>query len=188
MNRLSMSNFALAALGMQRITAIDEDSDNATRIETYWDALYEEVLRMYDWPRLKKRLALSIIDSGDNDPYDYAYSLPNDCAKIISLITDDFYTVEGDTLYTGISDAVLLYVRRPDDSEDLSDNIFCQVVAYRLASVLAIDALNNSEKQKMMDQRYVAALQIAQNAQGMESKTPDRGIPFIYPDSLSGRY
>ena len=70
-----------------------------------------------DWTELKKRSKLEAWEGENLSDYQYAYNIPGDMSRAISIDGGDAYEIEGQVLYTDVSDATLLYIRNGKRTE-----------------------------------------------------------------------
>jgi hypothetical protein len=155
------------------------------------------VLRMHKWAVEIKRVSLASITLPDNAPYNYAYSLPNDLVRIIDLVPESpndtslittvktsryIFIVEGDTLYTNETPAILRYVSDPENS--IRDSLLCRAIALDIAAYLAVDVLGNETKQASMQGQFIEVLKLAKSISSDESANPDEGEPYWLGGSL----
>ena len=173
-SRVAISNLALTVLGADRITSLDDNSENARRLTAVFDYCREDVLRAHPWNFAIIRAQLARLASTPAFGYDYEFQLPADCLRVIevndgtSLITD--YKIEGrkvlcdnDTLYTKYIGDVI------DPNQYTSQ--FISVLSSRLAAELAYAITNNKSTQELMMTIYLQRLQQAKEADAQESSS-----------------
>lgn len=103
-----------------------------------------EALELHNWGLATTRRALAELTDAAPESWEYAYAIPNDCMKILSVLdegaTDDSptaaYICEGDMLFTNIADATLRYVAVETDTTKYSP-LLGSTIALMLASYLA---------------------------------------------------
>lgn len=107
---------AFAKAGEEPITESEWEEGTSNRVRVTKDfylATILQALSSYDWTSQKKRARLEVIDIDTEEnltTYDFMYALPADCAKVVGLVGNDSYIVEGGFLYTDTADAVIIYI------------------------------------------------------------------------------
>jgi hypothetical protein len=148
MDRVSICNFALAKVGEQRITSLDDKSKNAILCKLHFQQTLDEVLRNHRWNSAMKRAALGADAEAPAFGYEYQYTLPIDCLRVIRLEEPlDEYRVEGRKLLTDTSPCNILYISRVED-ENILDPLLVKVLVIELAIKLAY---NLTEVRTMTD-------------------------------------
>lgn len=107
---------AFAKAGEEPITESEWEEGTSNRVRVvkdFYHATILQTLSSYDWTSQKKRARLEVIDIDTEEnltTYDFMYALPADCAKVVGLVGNDSYIVEGGFIYTDTADAVLIYI------------------------------------------------------------------------------
>lgn len=107
---------AFAKAGEEPITESEWEEGTSNRVRVTKDFYLPTILQAlssYDWTSQKKRARLEVIDIDTEEnltTYDFMYALPADCAKVVGLVGNDSYIVEGGFLYTDTADAVIIYI------------------------------------------------------------------------------
>lgn len=107
---------AFAKAGEEPITESEWEEGTSNRVRVTKDfylATILQALSSYDWTSQKKRARLEVIDIDTEEnltTYNFMYALPADCAKVVGLVGNDSYIVEGGFLYTDTADAVIIYI------------------------------------------------------------------------------
>lgn len=80
----SIANLALNRIGARgQITSLSENSPNAVKVNTVWDAIFQEVLSERDWKFAKTRTALSLISAVPQYTWKHAWALPGDFLRFV---------------------------------------------------------------------------------------------------------
>lgn len=147
------ANLAILHCGAAK-TIDDLDNDPSTPgivCRQFFDVALEEVSRDYDWPFLRKRVALSKIADNPDDEWGVSYQYPPDCAFAIriangnrspALDEDEKYEIvfgaNGTEVYTNLAAAELVYTRRVTHAEfGRLPADFVMAFSYRLAVLIA---------------------------------------------------
>lgn len=138
------------------VSSIDppEGSQHAEVMAIFYPIARDTVLESrvgHNWSWAIKRVTLAEVTS-TLDGWDYAYTLPSDFLKPISLLssgeTDDAngkkYIIEGQTLYANESAMTLRYVAKVTDTTKWSP-LFVRAVTCELASMAAGNILRGQD-------------------------------------------
>jgi hypothetical protein len=83
-SQASIANLALNRIGARGdITDVNENSPNAKKVLSVWDAVFQEVLSERDWKFAKTRIALQLSPNPPLYAYKYAWALPSDFLRFV---------------------------------------------------------------------------------------------------------
>lgn len=108
---IGILNRALQRAGQEDLSTedIEEKTVKYRTVSGFYLSTLLLLLAESDWTELKKRIQLE--EEADNlTSYKYAYYLPIDCARPISIDDNSLFIVEGDILYTDTQNPILLYI------------------------------------------------------------------------------
>lgn len=108
---ISILNRALQRAGQEDLSQEDIESKTVKykTVTSFYTSTLLLLLSESDWTELKKRLQLE--EEAENlTNYHYAYKLPTDCARAISIDDNAVFIVEGSVLYTDTEYPILLYI------------------------------------------------------------------------------
>ena len=119
---VSICNLALSHLGKASISALSEATTEARACNQFYAHTLDTLLSSYPWSFAAKTATLAEVTNTKAGAWGYAYKRPNDCLKVrllrstYSTITGETqdertfaYDIEGDTIYSDTSPAVLRY-------------------------------------------------------------------------------
>jgi hypothetical protein len=157
---VDICNLALSHLGdTASVTSIDppEGSAQAEHCARFYPIARDSLLEMHDWKFASKRALLAELTS-ETDAWDYAYAMPSDALRIISVTASDAdddnassnligtysaqpYAIEvistgAMVIYTDQEDAAVRYTAYVTDSGKFSP-LFTMTLSAILASLLA---------------------------------------------------
>jgi hypothetical protein len=164
MTPTDICNMALSRLGEPRISDIDENTPRAISCRAHFDVVRDSLLRSHPWNFAVSRALLTQSATAPVFGFDFAYALPSDFLRLMTLngIQADMcvsdFTLESGQLLTYADEAKITYVRRVIDPTAY-DPIFLEVLAFRLASAVAMDVTSDIERRNSMEQ--LAALRLA---------------------------
>ena len=171
-SKVSIANLALTILGADRITALEDNNENARRLTAIYDACLEDVLRAHPWNFAIKRQALARLTTTPAFGYDYEFQLPGDCLRPIeandgtNIITS--YAIEGRKLLTDEDAINIKFISNITDPNQYTAQ-FIMVLSARLASELAYAITNNKANAELIMSIYMERLQVAKETDAQES-------------------
>jgi len=194
MDKITICNMALAFIGESPIEAMTEASEQARRCAQFYEHDRRIVLRRYPWPWATRRVELALVAETPQD-YAYAYRYPADCVclrKIYAVYEDgtlmplsDFveYRVVSDdagrVIYTNAARVVAEYTADIQDN-DLMDEQFCEVLAWKLAASIAFKLVGNPQVTQMATAEYERLYNEAiANATNEQNTEPPKLNTFI---------
>jgi hypothetical protein len=170
-------NIALQKIGVMRIAALGESSEQAIAANAVWQYIRDEVLQAKEWTFAKVKVALAQNATSPSQGYEYAYTLPADFLRMDRDDKDDpavypsgynyaIETLADRTLclftdYDNSSENLYIrYIRRITDPQKFTP-MFISALAFRLAAELAIPRTEGLKKYKAMMEMYSQALIMA---------------------------
>lgn len=124
-------NMALRRIGVNRISALDEDSVQAIDANAVWEYIRDEVLEARDWKFAKKRVALAQNAETPANLYSYAYTIPADFLRMArgSKTDPPFYPTITNRSYYDEND-VIRHAPYAYSVETLEDGTLCLFTNY----------------------------------------------------------
>jgi len=181
-NLIDMFNLALVRAGSPTIVSPTEEGNKADMCRRLYPEARDEVLRMYDWPSVIKRVNLAKITSTDLDQYVYAYQLPSDCVKVIITIPESNYVIESGKLYSDTDNLAIKYSMGGDDPTTYDDLLF-KCISLNLAAQLTIYLIQKPALNQVILQQLAATIPSAMNEAGIEGKKTTK--QNLYWDEMS---
>lgn len=147
-SKIETVNLALGHLLRAPIQSLDEDSEEASAADQFWDTTLGQVLRDFPWPAYGRIQSLSVVES-DQTEWAFCYRYPALCAffrkiqggtrnpssarRIPYRIYGD---AEGKLIFTDQAEAVGEFTTS-DVNTGAMDQDFAMAVAWRLAAYMA---------------------------------------------------
>lgn len=145
-------NLALSHLGEPGIEDLENDNTvRAIKVRRQYAHARDALLRGHPWNFAIKRAALEAAAEAPDFGPAYAYDLPADCLRILTLngieaeLGQSFYTIESGQLLTDADEANVTYIRQVTDPNEWDAN-FIEAFALKLASDVALDITQSTEK------------------------------------------
>lgn len=130
---VEICNSALARLGSDRITSLEDDTARARVLNEQYDNVRKSLLRAHPWGFAKKRLELAALADAPLFGWDYYYQLPSDCLRVLGIDDDQVeWAKEGRYIGTDASTLQILYIRDVTDTT-LFDPHFEEALAAAIA-------------------------------------------------------
>lgn len=180
-------NSALRKVGAKRILDIGEEAASAGIASDILAQERDDLLRLHNWNFAVNRKKLARLAAAPVFEFEYAFSLPADFMRIVSVHNNDAgagsvpYKTESMASGGGYIAAIvsnadelwLRYIRRVDDP-NLMTTTFRQVLILRLARVFATASANSNSLYQLLGDELEQAMRRARSVDGIED----------YPESL----
>jgi len=153
---VSIANRALARIGTQSISSLDEGSTASLYCSKLLPEAVQSVYGQYDWRSARKRIQLAPLETDPIYEWDYAFQLPSDFARLISVDTENEYSLEGQTILSNDEDLYITYIAYPIEATFIPGYISHLLVTF-LAFLLSTPMSSNES----MAQRLLGEYQIA---------------------------
>ena len=148
---IEICNSALNLLGASTISSLSDDSKNARLCNQRYEPIRNKIFRSHPWNCLIRRVELAQDATGPAIEYDYSYTLPSDCLRVLkihngstdSISSDLEYKIEGRKLVTNQGTIYLVYVALITDPNEF-DVALQEAIAAQMAADLAYAITNNA--------------------------------------------
>lgn len=190
MDKVSICNLALNRLGIENISSLTEESEQARKCKASYDIALETILREFDWNFTTKMTQLALIDDTENltPGWKYKYTYPVDCVKIRRVFSPDninelqrknHYRIinfkSARTIATNIAQGWVEYTARVSDT-GLYDSQFADALAWRLAAELATALTGKEQLYDRAMNNYQRAMLSAYHNDGKEENDVEERI------------
>ena len=157
-------NVALRLIGEGAITSRTDGSDTANTVDDIYDDVLDDLLRGHNWNFATKRAQLAQAATAPTFEFDYAYGLPADWVRTISVHDNDagygtlFHRMEyagNDQLciVTSASECYLRYVAQLTDPNKWQAD-FRRAMSLALARDLAVPIAGSNTLQDQLDKQF----------------------------------
>ncbi len=189
---VQICNSALNQLGASSITALTENSKNARICNERYETIRDAVYRSHPWNCLVKRVQLAQDSDTPAWGFDYQYTLPADCLRILGIKDyNSDYKVEGRKLLISESEVYLIYLAQITDVNEL-DVLLRETISAHLAQDIAYAITANLQVANLMAEKYQAKLSEARHADSSEGYNTNPELAptdqIITEDFLNSRY
>lgn len=173
----SIANSALAKIGADRISSLDEDSKKARLCKERLPFLRVEVLGAHNWKFAKKRAALAALVSTPAFGWTAEFQRPIDWVRAYQdpqeLDTCQDYIIEGDKILSNESILNIIYIFDQDNYGYWSMNA-AEALSWRLAADICYGITQSKELAKTMMDGYLAFVREARFIDSVQQ--PPRGL------------
>lgn len=164
MDKIEICNLALARIGAATIDRLNEASEQARACNQFYDSCRRAALRNFPWSFATRRVKLTLIADKQFD-YEYAYRYPTGAIFIRKLfdaehgwpIKDPKYQIisdiSGKEILTNMELAGCEYTADIEDAS-LFDPEFCEALAWKLGSEIAMRITGNVQMAQYCTQNY----------------------------------
>ena len=189
---VDICNSALNLLGASTISALSDDSKNARLCNERYTTIRDAVFRAHPWNCLIKRVQLAQDSDTPAWGFDYQYTLPADCLRILGIKDyNSDYKIEGRKLLISESEVYLIYLAQITDVNEL-DVLLRETISAHLAQDIAYAITANLQVANLMAEKYQAKLSEARHADSSEGYNTNPELAptdqIITEDFLNSRY
>jgi hypothetical protein len=189
---VQICNSALNQLGASSITALTDDSKNARLCNERYTTIRDAVFRAHPWNCLIKRVQLAQDSDTPAWGFDYQYTLPADCLRILGIKDyNSDYKIEGRKLLISESEVYLIYLAQITDVNEL-DVLLRETISAHLAQDIAYAITANLQVANLMAEKYQAKLSEARHADSSEGYNTNPELAptdqIITEDFINSRY
>lgn len=167
-------NSALQRVGATTILSLSDNTPEARACQIAYDSNRRDELRRHKWNFAIKRAVLAPDTEPPAFDYEYAFTLPTDCLRVLRPNTPDLdWQIEGRKILT--NDSNILRLRYLADIEDTAqwDGSFYNVVAAALAVDLVERLTQSNVKRRDLMADYDAAVKMAKRVNAFEAGPED---------------
>jgi len=154
---LTIANRALNLVGESELQDFTGTSESTRNILIQLPSVVQSVLSQHTFRCARKRASLAAVLDGPTYEYKFAYQLPSDFCRIVSVNGTEDFSIEGDKLLTNDMDIFITYIALPETPQALSPAIQ-ECIVLLLAHNLARTTTTNDNLAVILYQQYTANL------------------------------
>ncbi|MCK5021096.1 MAG: hypothetical protein KAS32_29065 [Candidatus Peribacteraceae bacterium] len=169
-SEVGICNLSLSWLGGNRITSLDDDTDEANLCVDNYEFSRDTVLEMRNWTFATSRVKLNPLVEAPEFGFKFKCVLPPECIRVIQASTDpDFrygieWVREENLLLSNYPDPYIRFIKRMTDVTRFSP-LFVKAMAAQLAADMAIPL---TASKKLMDAMMARMDYFLEQAGGMD--------------------
>lgn len=167
-SNVEICNLALQKLGAKAIVSLTEDSKNARECNRAFDVVRRREIRKRRWNFAMSRVTLAPDSASPEFDYDYQFTLPANCLKVIKGINDTDWIVEGRKILTNLTNTLYLRYLKDVTDPNVFDSTFIEVLASALAVQLNGRVTQDKNLKLDLKEDYKTALREAVSANSFE--------------------
>ncbi len=138
----------------------DDGSDEWEISNTFYDDVYENLLRHMPWTFAREYLTLNLTDEESPIGYKYIYQIPNTVITVMDINSyNSFKLVGKNKLHTDDKDGVARCIVKVDENKLPAD--FVKALEYLLAAEIAIPLFEDSNRAKAYEDKAYKQIQRA---------------------------
>lgn len=195
-------NSALAKIGEDPITSLDDDRHAARVARTQYPLHRDKLLRLYNWRFAMRRATLAPLATAPEFGFAYRFNLPTDCLRVVGVYTEDdpnrfqayttgslAFKVEGRELLLNEDTAKIYYIAQVTDPGQF-DSMFVEALAWSLTVDFALSIANSPSRADQARGELREMIRVARLASAIENSpeviTGGTWLPIDDPSSAYG--
>lgn len=173
-SNVQIANLALVSMHESPITSLDDPTNRALVMSTFFDHVRDAVLESFPWNFAVRRSgSLARLAAAPKWGFQYAYALPTDpkCLRVLKTDRDQYgatWAQENNTLVTDEDEVKILYISQVTDPGQFSP-AFVMLFAARLAAETSYAITQNRAVESEMWAKYELKEADAYSNQSQES-------------------
>lgn len=176
LSEVEICNDALIIVGASTISTLSDNTKEAIICNEQYEKVRDQLLQSHPWNFAMKRAEIAAdvsLPSGSWD-WDYAFTLPTDCLRIIKVQSEDYtdWAVEGGKIMSNTSPLRILYIRKETDTTLFSKG-FEKALAYAIANRVGYALTQSSTLMTKIRTDFDDALSEARSYDGQEKSTEE---------------
>jgi hypothetical protein len=178
---VDICNRALQKLGAERIISLTQNSKEGRACNLAYEPVRDAELRAHTWNFAIKRRELAADATPPVYGYNYSYTLPTDCLRLLKNdYREEYYPkdwkVEGRKILTNYGAPLQIrYVARITDTT-LFDPLFIETLSCKLAMEMCEELTQSNTKRQMAAEEYKAVLREARKMNAFENAPAEQDI------------
>lgn len=192
MDSTTICNLALAKIGDQSITSLDDNTVESRFCKLYYPVSLGECLMLNTWNFATKSASLSQSIPNPIFDWNYSYALPTDFARITKFNSfgpnDPIsnYEIQGQNLLTDEDHASIVYIFNNPDPSTFTPS-FVSILTLKLASDLAKPLAGSLELKNQLLQQFETSISEAGRIDA-NSTRPQKVEPWVNSALVRSRF
>lgn len=183
---LNIANKALLIIGADTITALTDSNTPAKACNELYEDIRDEVLiaTRHGWNCAKKRVELTVEGVDPRFDYDYRYTKPPDCLRVLFLSdtngkkTTAKWEVLGKHIYSDEPAISVVYIYQLTDVAKMTP-LLVLCIALQLAVSISYRIKQSSELEAKLEKKFAAALFLAEGMEASERYSPPASKKWV---------
>lgn len=167
-DKLAIYNQAIALLGEMPIASLANTGKACVLLSVVYDYVRDNLLRDHPWNFAITRDTLSPFSTSPTWGYDYQFSVPSDCLKILEIENVTDYTIENNYILCDDDEINVKYIYRNTNTCQY-DSKFIEVLAAALAAEICYNLTANSSREQGLREHFKLLLAGAKAVDGQEN-------------------
>lgn len=187
-SEVSICSNALLMLGDSPIASFSESTTRARLASNLWAPVRDMVLRLHPWNCAVKRQSLAPDASAPAFDWDYQFTLPADCLRVLSVGRDGEgcdYLVESGKLLCNENPALVRYVWR-NETPASWDTALVWAMTVAMRAVFSQPVAASTSLEQLIRDELKDILRQARSADGQEDPPQQLGDERLYSARMGG--
>ena len=192
-SEVAIANMAAGVLDESRpILSLDDNTSIARFMSREFGYCRDELIRLFPWNFCKTRIVLAPDATAPAFEYAYAYTLPDDCLRLIPLTLDGsqyspalIHALEGRTILTNLGPVLYARYIRKETNAARFDPLFARCLATYLAVLASMRVTGKSSYFDKSKGLFQEALWNAFHVNSLEGGSPGTYDPAMTEDALN---
>ncbi len=167
MTNLEIINAALIKIGAYKVTSLSDGSAESDVASALYAPVRDALLSSYPWSFATIQVAISLHETAPISDYTYAYALPSDHLRTLSVGTAQksagaIYRIQSGRIETDQENIILSYIRRVSESDEPAyfTSAFIARLSYEMCIPLTENASRSDVLYKAADMELIRARQV----------------------------
>lgn len=183
---VEICNLALSHIGDVFIESLTENTKEARRCRLGYDPARRALLRGFNWNFARARAELAALTAAPAFGYDAAFQTPVDCLRVLQVVDDPEWSVEGRQILATGDTLQIVYTADVEDPTRF-DPLFVRALSLQLASDIAYSLAPKAELVKNLVSLFEMAMVVARRVGAVESDWKTRTAAIDSNDWTTAR-
>ena len=177
--RIDISNLALSWLGVNTITGLDDETDEARQVKLNYDLARDATLESHEWSFAVKRFIPAKSSTDPEWGFANQFEIPSDIIRVLSVSPDrevwwsfeqHQWVVESGFIMADVDEIFCRGIRRVLD-EGIYSNLFAHAFAAKLATLMALSLTQSHQIMEKMAQLFGGMISDAKSRDGLQGRS-----------------
>lgn len=183
MSQVSIANRALAYIGANKITSLNDGTEEAKAVSNVYSDSLRSILAEAPWVFALKRSLLNKVQITPPWGTGHYFAVPADMVRIFGTMTNSEWKQEGKYILSDTDQFGIIYTYKETDDALYSPS-FVDAFAVRLAADVAYDLTNSSSKQMELIQYYKSEMLPVARSINAQSRSAAKVRDSLWVDAI----
>lgn len=187
-DKLAICNAALIRLGAEPATSFIDAEKGIKACNARFEECKRYLLRRHPWNFAIKRF---VVDDPDVEAplfgYGYSFSLPLDILRVLEVVDNTDYKIEGRKLLSNNSSESLIYIWDVDNPT-MYDSVFADALTAYLAWDISYYITQSNSLKQVLYEEFKEAFKKAKTPDAQEQPSPEVTADYYLESRLAGSH